>query len=163
MYQVVVVLEVGLLLLHGGEDGLEGGDQVVEDNGPPLLAFGLVKAAGVDDAHLLQHGGLAALSGTCGMFSTLSLGAWAASMRTEQQQLDLALLALLVIPDDLVNLLIATTLRVDWFLAEAHYTRGHSLARGAAGCRCSGRAGAAWDLQACSRHATARRSGLFSG
>lgn len=54
------------------------------------------------------------------------------SRRTEQQQLDLALLALLVIPDDLVNLLIAATLRVDWFLAEAHYARGHSRVRGAA-------------------------------
>ena len=53
-------------------------------------------------------------------------------VRTEQQQLHLALLSLLVIPDDLVYFLIATTLRVDWFLAEAHDTRGHARTRGAA-------------------------------
>lgn len=52
---------------------------------------------------------------------------------TEQEQLDLALLLLLVIPDDLFNLLIATTLRVDGFLAEAHYSRCHTRARGAGG------------------------------
>lgn len=64
-YQIVVVLELGLLLLHGGEDGLEGRDQVVEDDGAPLLALQLVEAAGVDNSHLLEDGRLAALSSTC--------------------------------------------------------------------------------------------------
>lgn len=84
-------------------------------------------------------------------------------MRTEQQQLDLALLALLVIPDALVNLLIAATLRVDWFLAEAHYTRGHSRARGAAVVvvRWWWAVAAAWGYLACSRHATTGGSVLF--
>lgn len=69
-YQVVVVLEIRLLLLHGGEDGLESRNQVVEDNGPPLLAFRFVETACIYDAHLLEHGRLAALTGTCRKFST---------------------------------------------------------------------------------------------
>jgi hypothetical protein len=70
-YQVVVVLELGLLFLHSSENGLEGRDQIVEDDGPPLLALCLVEAAGVDDSHLLQHGRLATLSSTCA-----SVNAW---------------------------------------------------------------------------------------
>jgi hypothetical protein len=54
-----------------------------------------------------------------------------AKRRTEQQQLHLALLLLLVISDALFDILIASTLRVDRFLAKAHYTLGHSRARGA--------------------------------
>ena len=64
-YYIVVVFEVSLLLLHGSEDCLEGGHQVVEDDGPPLLALGLVEAASMYHSHLLQHGGFAALAGTC--------------------------------------------------------------------------------------------------
>lgn len=70
-YQVVVVLKVGILLLHCSEDGLEGGDKVVEDNGPPLLALGLIKTASIYDAHLLQYCGLATLSGTWSWFSVV--------------------------------------------------------------------------------------------
>jgi hypothetical protein len=40
--------------------------------------------------------------------------------RTEQQQLDLSLLLLPVIADALLDLLIATALVADWFLAETH-------------------------------------------
>jgi len=60
-------------------------------------------------------------------------------MRTEQQQLHLALLALLVIADALLDILIAATVRVRGFLAEAHYSWGHEQTRGAGaesrGCR----------------------------
>ena len=63
-YQIVVVLKVRLLLLHGSEYGLEGGDKIVEDDGSPLLALFCVEAASMNDAHLLQYGGLAALTST---------------------------------------------------------------------------------------------------
>ena len=75
-YQIVVVFKVGLLLLHGREDGLEGGDKVVEDNGPPLLAFGLVEAARINNPHLLQYGGLAALAGTWNLVQRDSYRRW---------------------------------------------------------------------------------------
>jgi hypothetical protein len=52
-------------------------------------------------------------------------------MHTEQQQLHLALLTLFVVADVLLNRFIAPTLRVRWFLAEAHYARGHEQKRGA--------------------------------
>lgn len=68
-YDVVVVLKVDVILLHGRVDGLEGRDQVVEDSGPPCLALEALESACVDDAHLLEDGRLAALSGTCTLVS----------------------------------------------------------------------------------------------
>ena len=47
--------------------------------------------------------------------------------RTQQQQLHLALLALPVIADDLLDLLVSPKLRVLGSLAKAHYSRGHVL------------------------------------
>lgn len=73
-HQVIVVFELGLLLLHSSEDGLKGRDQVVEDDGSPLLAFCLVEAAGVYHSHLLQHRRFAALSGTYVRTQSMRLG-----------------------------------------------------------------------------------------
>jgi hypothetical protein len=64
-YNVVLVLEVGIVFLHGCVDGLEGRHQVVEDGGAPCFALRLAKSACVDDAHLLEHRRFAALTSTC--------------------------------------------------------------------------------------------------
>jgi len=64
-YQVVVVLEVCFLLLHGSEDGLEGRHEIVKDDGAPLLALRFIEATRMYNSHLLQHRGFAALSSTC--------------------------------------------------------------------------------------------------
>lgn len=54
--------ELDLLLLHGAKDDLEGMHEVLEDCDLPLLALGVGEALGVDEAHLLEDGGLARLA-----------------------------------------------------------------------------------------------------
>lgn len=66
-HNVVFVLKVGVVFLHGLEDGLEGGDEVVENGGSPCLALKALEPAGIDDAHLLENRRLATLAGTWGM------------------------------------------------------------------------------------------------
>jgi hypothetical protein len=68
-YNVVVIFKVYVVFLHGGVDGLEGRDQVVEDGGPPCLALEALEAARVDDAHLLEDRRLATFTGTCTLVS----------------------------------------------------------------------------------------------
>lgn len=128
MYQVVIVLKVGLLLLHGGKDGLEGGDEVVEDDCSPLLALRLVESARIYDSHLLQNRRLATLTRACAdgvSEKPRGVATRLRGQRTEQQQLHFALLLPTIIADSLLNLLVATTLGVCGFLAKTHYTGGH--------------------------------------
>jgi hypothetical protein len=63
-YNVVFILKVCVIFLHGGVDGLKGRHQVVEDCGAPCLAFWLSESASVDDAHLLEDRRLATLTST---------------------------------------------------------------------------------------------------
>lgn len=63
-YRALRVVEGQTLLSHGAEYDLECVDQVVEDDDAPLLPLGLGETTGVDDAHLLKDGRLAALSGS---------------------------------------------------------------------------------------------------
>lgn len=55
-YNVVFILKVGVVLLHGLEDCLEGGNEVVEDGGAPGLALHALETASIDDSHLLEDG-----------------------------------------------------------------------------------------------------------
>lgn len=64
-YLILVVLEICGMLVHCHDQGLEGVDQVVEDDNPPLLALIFREAAGVDNAHLLEHGRLSTFSSAC--------------------------------------------------------------------------------------------------
>jgi hypothetical protein len=64
-YLILLILEIGGMLVHCQDQGLEGVDQVVEDDDPPLLALIFREAAGVDDAHLLEHGRLSTFSSAC--------------------------------------------------------------------------------------------------
>jgi hypothetical protein len=64
-HNALFVLKVRVILLHGSVDGLEGRHQVVEDGRAPCLALLLSKTTGIDNAHLLQHGGLSTLASTC--------------------------------------------------------------------------------------------------
>jgi hypothetical protein len=64
-HNVIVILKLGALFLHGAQDDLEGIDQVVEDNHTPLLPLRFVEAASMNDAHLLEHRGFSALSSAC--------------------------------------------------------------------------------------------------
>ena len=73
-YAIELIVERDLELLHGVEDDAEGSEDVVEYDGAPLLLFALGEALGVDEAHLLQHGGLAALAGTWGSHAFVSHG-----------------------------------------------------------------------------------------
>jgi hypothetical protein len=68
-HNVVFVLKVGVVLLHGLVDGLEGRDQVVEDGGSPCLALEALESARVDDSHLLEHRRLSTFTGTCTLVS----------------------------------------------------------------------------------------------
>ena len=74
MYAIELVFERDLELLHGVEDDAEGREDVVEYDGAPLLLLALGEALGVDEAHLLQHRGLAALAGTWGSHAIVSRG-----------------------------------------------------------------------------------------
>ncbi len=82
-YNVVVVLKVDVVVLHGRVNGLEGRDQVVEDGGPPCLALEALEAARVDDAHLLEDSRLAALTGTCTLVSVTRYHRVPMDMHTE--------------------------------------------------------------------------------
>jgi hypothetical protein len=63
-YNVVFVLKIGVILLHGSVDGLERRHQIVEDGRSPCLALCLAESACIDDSHLLEHRRLAALAST---------------------------------------------------------------------------------------------------
>lgn len=63
-YEVLIVFEFGVLLVHRREQDLEGVYQIAEDDDSPLFPLILGEAASVDDAHLLEHSGLAALTST---------------------------------------------------------------------------------------------------
>jgi hypothetical protein len=64
-YNVIFVLKLSALLLHGTQDDLKGIDQVVEYDCAPLLPLRLVEAASMNDAHLLEHRRLPTLSSSC--------------------------------------------------------------------------------------------------
>jgi hypothetical protein len=125
-YNVVLVLKVGVVFLHGGVDGLEGRDEVVEDGGTPCFPLWLAEAACVDDAHLLEHRRLAALTSTC----RLELATWRQARfsrrHTEQQQLHLALGPLPVHAQHLLDVLILLELGIGGFPSKTHGSRCHS-------------------------------------
>lgn len=73
-HAVELIVEWDLELLHGVEDDAEGCEDVVEYDGAPFLLFALGEALGVDEAHLLQDGGLAALAGTWRSHAIVSRG-----------------------------------------------------------------------------------------
>jgi hypothetical protein len=125
-YDAFLVLEVCVVLLHGGIDGLEGRDQVVEDGRAPCLAFVLSKTTSVDDAHLLQHRGLSTFTGTC-IASQSTVFARSAVVYTEQQELHLALCLLLVHAEVLLDVLIFPGLGVHGFPSKTHYRWCHVM------------------------------------
>lgn len=64
-YRVRLVLERLVVFLHDQKYRVERIDQIVEDDRAPLFALISGEATRVDDAHLLEDSGLAALSSTC--------------------------------------------------------------------------------------------------
>lgn len=78
-YNVVFILKVGVVLLHGLENCLEGGNEVVEDGGAPCLALHALETASIDDSHLLEDGRLSALAGTC-MLISIEVDLWLAGI-----------------------------------------------------------------------------------
>jgi hypothetical protein len=123
-YNIVFILKVGIVFLHGLEDGLEGRDEVVENGSPPCFALHALEAASIDDSHLLEHCGFAAFTGTCALVS-VKLHSWFADgeLHTEQQQLYFALCPLLVGAERLFDLgifLARLWVYSGWFSSEAH-------------------------------------------
>lgn len=106
-YLVVRITEANSLLIHGVQDDVKGIDKVCEDDGAPLFPIGLGEAAAVNETHLLEHGGLATLAST------------------EQENLDLAVDALLVDAELLLNLVILGGTGISVLTAETHAAQGH--------------------------------------
>ena len=52
---VQVIVEFHLLLGHDGEQRLESNDQASKNNGTPIFTLSFVKAARMDNSHLLKH------------------------------------------------------------------------------------------------------------
>lgn len=144
-YNVVFIFKIGVVFLHGLENCLEGGDEVVEDGGSPCFALEILEAAGIDDSHLLEDCGFAALTSTCRLGSVRAHhgeclcggggddGDMVSWIHTEQQQLYFALGPLLVGAERLFDFSIfLARLRVcsGRFSSEAHDCWCHVKRRG---------------------------------
>lgn len=128
---VVFVLKVCIVLLHGCVDGLEGRDEIVENGGPPCFALATLEPASVDDAHLLEHRRLAAFASTWLRLSHGACAVVAIAIHTEQQELHLALCLFAVAAEILLNVGIFPRLGVGGrgFASKTHDCRCHVTQR----------------------------------